>query len=125
MKGGLTNFMDRKPRDYFPPRLPQSKAFTELKKVCGAPYTPVRNRKWTQLFMADKLAMLLVLRKQADDVKKSRASIHATMQINELKCAFAELKRVSPPLLRHLPGGGAAPGEREAQHAFAKLSKFW
>ena len=47
--------------------------------------------------MADKLAMLLVLRKQADDAKKSRASIRATTPMNELKRAFAELKRVFSP----------------------------
>ena len=61
MKEMLTNFMGKKPRSS------QFKAFSKLNKVCGAPSTTMRNITWTQLgmCMADKIAMLLVLRKQA------------------------------------------------------------
>ena len=81
----------------FSPRLPQSKAFTELKKVCGTPSTTRRNRKWTQLFTSNKLTMMLVLRRQADNANKSRASIRATTPTNVLTRVCVELKRVFSP----------------------------
>ena len=96
MKEMLKKFMDKKPGDYFPTNSSQSKAFSELKKACGGPSVTAQNRKWTQLFMADKLALLMVLGTQRPKI--ARASVRGgTAPMNELKRAFAELKRVFNP----------------------------
>ena len=89
--------MGKNPNDCFHTGLSKFNAFTELKKTCDASSTTVWNRKWTQPFMVKKLVMTLVLWKQTDAAKNSRASTQATLPMNDLKRAFTGLKRVSPP----------------------------
>jgi hypothetical protein len=89
--------MGKKPNDYFHTGLSKFNVFTKLKKTGDAPSTTVWNRKWIQPFMVKKVVMMLVLRKQTDAAKNSRASTRATLPMNDLKRAFTGLKSPPPP----------------------------
>ncbi len=61
----LLNFIDQPAHDYFLSRLPQARAFKELKIVCKlgwkASTVTLRNKKWNVRFVVEHLALLLVL----------------------------------------------------------------
>ena len=69
----LLNFINQPAHDYFLSRLPQARAFKKFKIVCKlgwkASTVTSRNKKWNVRFVAEHLALLLVLRCQ---VKKER-----------------------------------------------------
>ena len=73
----LYSFIDQPAHDYFLSRSKQSKAFAELKKVCKlgwkASSLTSRKKKWNVRFVAEHLAVLLVLRRQVETEKEARA----------------------------------------------------
>jgi hypothetical protein len=81
--------------EYFLHGTSQATDFEKLKKQCHAGWTSAlgRNWVWTMPYMAEKLALLLVLCEQVDSEKKVRASSHAgrAPSTNDLKRAFAKL----------------------------------
>ncbi len=72
----LLNFIDQPAHDYFLSRLPQAQAFKEFKIVCKlgwkASKVTSRNKKWNVHFVAEHLALLLVLRCQVEKEKEAR-----------------------------------------------------
>ncbi len=70
----LLNFIDHPSHDYFLSRSPQAKAFEELKLVCklGWKNETSRKKKWNVRFVAEHLALLLVLRCQVEKEKEAR-----------------------------------------------------
>jgi hypothetical protein len=61
----LLNFIDQPAHDYFLSRLPQARAFEKFKIFCKlrwkASTVTSRNKKWNVCFVAEHLALLLVL----------------------------------------------------------------
>jgi hypothetical protein len=59
----LLNFIDQPAHDYFLSRSPQARAFEELKIVCklGWKNQTSRKKKWNVRFVAEQLALLLVI----------------------------------------------------------------
>ncbi len=59
----LLNFINQPSHDYFLSRSPQARAFEELKLVCklGWKNETSRKKKWNVRFVAEHLALLLVL----------------------------------------------------------------
>ncbi len=72
----LLNFINQPAHDYFLIRLPQARAFKELKNVCKlgwkASTVKSRNKKWNVCFVVEHLALLLVLRCQVKKEKEAR-----------------------------------------------------
>ena len=91
----LLDITSRPFEEYFLRGTIQAADFEKLKKQCftGWTCTSARNRIWTMVYTAEKLALLLVLREQVDSKKKVRASSRAggASATNDLKRAFAKL----------------------------------
>ncbi len=72
----LLNSIDQPAHDYFLSRLPQVRAFKEFKIVCKlgrkASTMASRNKKWNVHFVAEHLALLLVLQCQVEKEKEAR-----------------------------------------------------
>jgi hypothetical protein len=72
----LLNFIDQPARDYFLSRSPQAMAVEEFKIVCKlgwkASTVTLRNKKWNVRFVAEHLALLLVLGCQVKKEKEVR-----------------------------------------------------
>ena len=75
----LFSFIGQPTHDYFLSRSHQARAFEELKIVCKLGWTasPVtsRKKKWNVRFVADHLAILLVLRRQVKKEKEARVEV--------------------------------------------------
>ncbi len=71
----LLNFIAQPAHDYFLSRLPQARAFEEFKIVCKLGWktrtVTSRNKKWNVRFVAEHLALLLVLRCQVEKEKEA------------------------------------------------------
>jgi hypothetical protein len=72
----LLDIISRPLEEYFLRGTSQATDFEKLKKQCHAGWTSALgcNWVWTMPYMAEKLGLLLVLRKQVDSKKKVRAS---------------------------------------------------
>jgi hypothetical protein len=72
----LLNFINQPAHDYFLSRSPQASAFEEFKIVCKlrwkASTVTSRNKKWNVHFVAEHLALLLVLQRQVKKEKEAR-----------------------------------------------------
>ena len=72
----LLNFINQPAHDYFLSRSPQARAFEELKIVYKlgwkASSVTSRNKKWNVHFVAEHLALLLVLQCQVEKEKEVR-----------------------------------------------------
>jgi hypothetical protein len=68
----LFNFIDQPAQEYFLGRSPQAKAFEELKAACklGWKSETSRKKKWYVRFVAEHLALLLVLQRQVEKEKE-------------------------------------------------------
>jgi hypothetical protein len=73
----LLNFMDQPAHDYFLSRSPQARAFKELKIVCklGWKNETSHKKKWNVRFVAEHLALLLVLQRQVKKEKEARVEV--------------------------------------------------
>jgi hypothetical protein len=84
--------------EYFLHGTSQATDFEKLKKQCHAGWTSAsgRNRVWTMPYTAEKLGLLLVLRKQVNSEKKVRASSRegGASATNDLKRSFTKLYAV-------------------------------
>ena len=75
----LFNFINQPNHDYFLSRLQQARAFEELKVVCklrltASSVTPPK-KKWNLGFVAEHLAILLVLQGQVKKEKEARVKV--------------------------------------------------
>ena len=110
----LNSFLTPPASLYFLPGSNDAQAFTDIQKVCTSGGKPKKGKRkfgnanktrksnnaskalygWTQSFLADKLAMLLVLRslreKEKADIPRQLAQRGAT-PMNDLKRAFSKL----------------------------------
>ena len=70
----LFNLIDKPAQDYFLGRSPQTKAFEELKIACklGWKTETSYKKKWNICFVAEHLALLLVLQCQVEKEKKAQ-----------------------------------------------------
>ncbi len=72
----LLNFINQPAHDYFLSRLPQATAVEEFKIVCKLGWKASKviscNKKWNVRFVAEHLALLLVLRCQVKKEKEVR-----------------------------------------------------
>ena len=91
----LLNIVSQPVEGYFLRGTSQAENFKLLKKQCNAGWTSetYRNKIWTALYTAEKLALLLVLREQVDMEKKVRASSRTggASPTNDIKRAYREL----------------------------------
>jgi hypothetical protein len=75
----LFNFINQPVHDYFLSRSQQARAFEELKIVCKLGWTAnsvtLRKKKWNLRFVAEHLAILLVLRCQVEKEKEARVKV--------------------------------------------------
>jgi hypothetical protein len=75
----LFNFIDQPAHDYFLSRSQQARAFEELKIVCKlgwkASSVTSRKKKWNVHFVAERLALLLVLRRQVEKEKEAQVKV--------------------------------------------------
>jgi len=91
----LLNIVSQPVEGYFLRGTSQADDFKRLKKQCYAGWTSesVRNKLWTVMYTAEKLALLLVLREQVDMEKKVRASSRTcgASPTNDIKRAYRDL----------------------------------
>ncbi len=91
----LLNIVSQPLEEYFLHGTRQAEDFQLLKKQCYAGWMSASNRSrvWTVPYMAEKLALLLILCDQVDSKKKVRASscVGKASPMNDLKQAFREL----------------------------------
>ncbi len=75
----LFNFINQPAHDYFLSRLQQARAFKELKIVCklGWKASSVTSckKKWNVHFVAEHLALLLVLQRQVEKEKEAQVKV--------------------------------------------------
>jgi hypothetical protein len=75
----LFSFIDQPGHDYFLSRLQQARVCKELKIVCKLRWTAssvtLRKKKWNVHFVAEYLALLLVLRRQVEKEKEARVEV--------------------------------------------------
>ncbi len=109
----LFNFIDQPAHDYFMSRSQQARAFDELKIVCKLGWTAnsvtSRKKKWNVHFVAEHLAILLVLRRQVEKEKEARVEVERSSRsaskggvpkATSLKRAFRKLWRIYEPSLK-------------------------
>jgi hypothetical protein len=108
----LLRFIDQPDHDYFLSRSPQARAFNELKIVCKlgwkASSATSRNKKWNVHFVAEHLALLLVLRRQVEKEKEAqveadrstRSAPTGVPKATPLKRAFRKLWAIYEPSLK-------------------------
>ena len=108
----LYKFIDQPAHDYFLSRSKQSRAFEELKRVCklgwSARSVTSRKKKWNVHFVAEHLAILLVLRRQVKKEKEARVEVECSThsaskgvpKATPLKRAFRKLWVVYQPSLK-------------------------
>jgi hypothetical protein len=96
----LLNFIDHPAQEYFLSRSQQAREFKELKTVCKLGWktssVASRNRKWNVRFVAEHLALLLVLRRQVEKEKEAgvevdqstRSALTGVPKATPLKHAF-------------------------------------
>jgi hypothetical protein len=128
----LLRFINQPDHDYFLSRLPQARAFDELKIVCKlgwkASSVTSCNKKWNVHFVAEHLALLLVLRRQVE--KEKEAGVEADQstcsaskgvpKATPLKRAFRKLWALyKPPLKLYLQ---AKRDEENLVHCTPSLS---
>jgi hypothetical protein len=70
----LLNFVDQPAEDYCRQNSSQAKAFGEIMTICKAGWKTEtsRKKKWTACFVAEYLALLLVIRRQVEKEKETR-----------------------------------------------------
>jgi len=70
----LLNFVDQPVDDYFRRNSSQAKAFAEIMTICKAGWNAEtsRKKKWTTRFVAENLALLLVIHREVEKDKETR-----------------------------------------------------
>ena len=106
----LLQIINRPTQEYFLCRSPQAKAFKELNTACklGCKSETSRKKKWNVSFVAEHLALLLVLLRQVLKEKEaqlevdrsSRSDSEGVPKNTPLKCAFRNLWAVYKPSLK-------------------------
>jgi hypothetical protein len=108
----LFSLIDQPAHDYFLSRSQQSRAFEELKIVCKLGWTESsvtsRKKKWNVHFVAEHLAILLVLRRQVEKEKEARVDVERSThsaskgvpKATPLKRAFRKLWAFYEPSLK-------------------------
>ena len=128
----LLNFIDHPAQEYFLSRSQQAREFEELKNVCKpgwkASSVASRNRKWNVRFVAEHLAILLVLRRQVKKEKKAQVEVDRSTRsastgvpkATPLKRAFRKLwARYEPSLKLYMQ---AVKDEENVVHRTPSLS---
>ena len=73
----LLNFVNQPAEDYCHQNSLQAKAFAEIMTICKAGWNAEtsRKKKWTTRFVAENLALLLVIRREVEKDKETRRAV--------------------------------------------------
>jgi hypothetical protein len=84
----LLLFLDKDPCDYFKARSSQAIAFKKIQDACKSGWkTEASGKKKWSVFVAEHLALLLVIRRQVEKEKEAQEAIHQTTRASSLSKA--------------------------------------
>ena len=85
----LLLFLDKDPCDYFKARSSQAIAFKKIQDACKSGWKTEASgkKKWSVRFVAEHLALLLVIRRQVEKEKEAQEAIHQTTRASSLSKA--------------------------------------